>query len=83
MPTFQEYISGRVRFEQPKVSEPPERRPAQRQALTQADFNAALSYAFGLTNTKPRVMLFDADPARVRGFVSRWMAQHNLKLVKR
>ncbi len=39
-----------------------------------------LSYALGLTEHKPELCLFDVNPDRVAGFVTRFMAQHGLEI---
>lgn len=41
--------------------------------------DAALSYALGLTAERPEVC-FDVDPDRLKGFVSRFLAQHSLAI---
>lgn len=41
--------------------------------------NAALEYALGMSSERPE-MMFDVDPDRLKGFVSRFLSQHSLTL---
>ena len=77
--TFAQYISGT----KPTPPKPRTSRPSPRPAPTQGEIFAALDHAFGFSDARPGVMMFGVNPDRVRGFTERWMAQHNLQLVKR
>lgn len=92
MPTFHEYITRNGKpmpFARPEPAKPTGidrpllHRPKPVQSKQEREVFAALSYAFGLTSTRPGVTMLNADPDRLRGFAQRWLAQHNLELVKR